>query len=262
MTAPSDVRIEIRGPAVWLIVDRPERRNALNDGAIDGLFDGLRRAEAEPEARAVVITGAGDRAFCAGADLTSTESPSEGRVAHHDRRGRIGELILAIRGHPLPVIARVNGLALAGGFGLMLACDLVVAAEGVEVGTPEVDVGLWPYMVSALIAREVPRKVAMEMMLTGRPLPVSDAVRWGFVNRVVPRDQLDPAMEELVDVLASKSPLILRLGKESFVRAQDMGLAEALSYLQAMLTLNLETEDVEEGVNAFLQKRSPSWRGR
>jgi enoyl-CoA hydratase/carnithine racemase len=260
--ATGEIRYQVRGSAVWLSIDRTEQRNALNDAAIEGLLDGLLRAAEEAGARAVVITGTGERAFCSGADLTSTMAPSEGRVQQHDRRGRIGELILAIRRHPLPVVARVNGAALAGGFGLMLACDLVVAADDVEVGTPEINLGLWPYMISAVILRNVPRKIALEMMLTGRRMPVSEAARWGMVNRVVPRDRLDRAVDELVSELASKSSLILRLGKESFARAEDMGLEEGLGYLQAMLTLNLETEDVVEGVSAFLQKRSPNWRGR
>jgi len=160
------------------------------------------------------------------------------------------------------VIARVNGIALAGGFGLMLGCDLVVAADDVEVGTPEINLGLWPYMISAVVARNVPRKIAMEMMLTGRRWSAAEAERWGMVNRTVPRAQLDTAVDELVEELATKSPLILRLGKESFRRAQDMSFDDALAYLGSMLTLNLETEDVAEGVSAFFAKRKPEWKGR
>jgi enoyl-CoA hydratase len=256
------IRYESHGPAIWLVIDRAKRSNALNDAAIEGLLEGLGRAADDPGARAVVITGAGDRAFCSGADLSSTMAPTDRRVEQHDRRGRIGELMLAIRQHPLPVLARVNGLALAGGFGLMVACDLVLAADDVEVATPEIDVGLWPYMISAVILRELPRKVGLELMLTGRRMRVDEAARWGLVNRVVPRQDLDAAVGEVVETLASKSPLVLRLGKESFVRAEDMGLEQALGYLQAMLTLNLETEDVVEGVRAFLEKRPPIWRGR
>src|SRR5262245_4280014 len=215
------VRYESHGSAAWLLIDRAECRNALNDEAIEGLLSGLDRAANDADARAVVITGAGDRAFCAGADLSTTMAPSEGRVEQHDRRGRIGALLLAIRRHPLPVVARVNGVALAGGFGLMLACDLVVAADDIEVGTPEIDVGLWPYMISAVILRELPRKVGLELMLTGRRMPVDQAARWGLVNRVVPRAELDAAVGEVVETLASKSPIVLRLGKESFVGAED-----------------------------------------
>jgi len=174
----------------------------------------------------------------------------------------MADLLLAVAKHPQPVVARVNGVALAGGFGLMLGCDLVVTADDVEVGTPEINLGLWPYMVSAVVTRNVPRKIVAEMLMTGRRFTAAEAERWGMANRVVSRERLDQAVQELVDELAGKSPLILRLGKESLFHAQDLGLPEALAYLQAMLTVNLESEDVAEGVSAFLQKRTPEWKGR
>jgi enoyl-CoA hydratase/carnithine racemase len=130
------------------------------------------------------------------------------------------------------------------------------------VGTPEINLGLWPFMISAVIARNVPRKIAAEMMLTGLRMPVSEAQRWGMVNRVVPRHELDDAVDQLVEELSSKSPMAMRLGKESFFRAQDMSFEESVDYLNAMLTLDLQSEDVAEGVSAFLQKRKPEWRER
>ena len=256
------VSYEVRGPAAWLTIQRPDRRNALNDAVVEGLIERLQRAADSDDVRCVVLTGAGDRAFCAGADLASTMTPQEGHVEQHHRRGRIGDLLLAIVLHPKPVLARVNGVALAGGFGLMVACDLVVAASDTEVGTPEVNLGFWPFMISAVLRRNVPRKVAMEMMLTGRRYSASEAERWGMVNRVVPRAELDRAVEDLVQTLASKSPLALRLGKESFARSEGMGLEESLAYLHAMLSLDLQSEDVAEGVSAFLEKRAPRWKGR
>jgi enoyl-CoA hydratase len=256
------VRFELRGPAAWLVIDREERRNALSDEVIEGLLGGLRHSTGEDAARCVVITGAGDRAFCAGGDLAGNLAPDQGRVASHELRGRVADLIKAIETHPQPVIARVNGVALAGGLGLMLACDLVVAADDVQFGTPEINLGLWPYMISAVIQRNLPRKAALDMMLTGRRVTADEGARWGMVNRVVPRELLDQTVQDLVTELASKSPLILSLGKRSFYRAQDMTLEDALAYLQAMLTVNLESEDVAEGVSAFLQKRTPQWKGR
>ena len=252
----------VRGSAARLVINRPSQSNALNAEAIDGLLAGLKRAAGDDSIRCVVVTGQGDRSFCSGADLASTVSPDETSVGQHDRRGRIGELLTAIGRHPKPVIARVNGVALAGGFGLMLACDLAVAADDAQMGTPEVNLGLWPFMISAVILRNVPRKVALEMMLTGRRLSASEAARWGMVNHVVPRAELDATVDELAGVMAGKSPLVLRLGKESFYRAQDMGFEEALSYLNAMLSVELQSEDVVEGVSAFLEKRPPSWKGR
>ena len=256
------VRYERRGSAVWLVIDQEERRNALSDDVIEGLLAGLERAATDEAVRVVVLTGQGDRAFCAGGDLTGNLAPGEGRVRSHDRRGAVAALLTAVLAHAKPVVARVNGVALAGGFGLMLACDIVVAAEDIEVGTPEINLGLWPYMISAVVLRNVPRKVMTEMMMTGRRISAVEAERWGMVNRVVPRTGLDEAMDELVGELASKSPLVLRLGKESLVRSQDLPLDEALAYLQAMLTVNLESEDVIEGVSAFLEKRKPEWKGR
>src|SRR5436190_8740486 len=242
------VRYEARGPAAWLVIDREDRRNALSDEVIEGLLGGLERAAKDPECHVIVVTGAGDRAFSAGGDLAGNLAPDDDRVQSHERRGAVARLLRAIAEHPQPVIARVNGVALAGGFGLMLGCDLVVAADDVEVGTPEINLGLWPYMISAVIVRNVPRKVALEMMLTGRRLSAREAERWGMVNRVVPRAGLDDAVEELAAELASKSPLAIRLGKASFTGAEDMGLEASMAYLNAMLTVDLESEDVAEGV--------------
>ena len=184
------------------------------------------------------------------------------RVAQHEARGALPELFRGMQECPKPIVARVNGHALAGGFGLMLACDLVIAADDAELGTPEINLGLWPHMITAVIHRNVPRKVALEMMLTGRRVRAPKAARWGMVNRAVPRAELDDAVAAVVGELASKSPLILALGKRSFYGSQDMSFDDALAYLQAMLTVNLEAEDVAEGVGAFLQKRPPEWKGR
>jgi enoyl-CoA hydratase/carnithine racemase len=251
---------ETRGPSAWLTINRPDRRNALNPEVIRELLKGLGRASGD-DVSSVVLTGAGDRAFCAGADLGGMV-PEGGRVGEHFQRGRMASLLLTMIHHPKPVIARVNGVALAGGLGVMLACDLVVAAEDAEFGTPEINLGLWPFMISAVIRRNVPRKLALEMMLTGRRVSAAEAERWGIVNRTVPRSELDGAIDELTAELAGKSPLVLRLGKESFARSEDMGLEEALAYLNAMLTVDLESEDVAEGVSAFVQKRRPEWKGR
>jgi enoyl-CoA hydratase len=254
------VLYRVFGQVARLTINRPDKRNALNEQVVEGLLAGLDRAAAEDSVRCLVLTGAGDRAFCAGADLTSTMAPDQGRDQQHHTRGRTGDLLVAVARHPLPVVARVNGTALAGGFGLMLACDLVVAANDVEVGTPEVNLGLWPFMISAVIARNVPRKIATEMMLTGRRVGAAEAERWGMVNRVVPRSELDEAVDQLLEELCSKSPVAMRLGKESFYQAQDMGFEESLAYLNAMLAVDLQSEDVAEGVSAFLQKRRPEWK--
>jgi len=256
-----DVRYDVRGAAAWVTIDREQQRNALSPEVVIGLRAAIGRVGDDDAARVAVITGAGERAFSAGGDLGGMSGEGS-RVAQHDARGALPKLFQAMQECPKPVVARVNGHALAGGFGLMLACDLVIAADDAEFGTPEINIGLWPYMISAVIQRNVPRKVALDMMLTGRRVTADEAGRWGMVNRVEPRANLDAAVDELVDELASKSPLILSLGKRSFYRSQDMSFEDALAYLHSMLTGNLEAEDVAEGVGAFLQKRPPEWKGR
>jgi enoyl-CoA hydratase/carnithine racemase len=227
---------------------------------VRGISDALSKAEEDEEIRAVVLTGSGDRAFCAGGDLGGMTDAS--KVAQHEMRAEVGDLFSQMRRSRLPIVARVNGHALAGGFGLMLACDLVVSVDTAQFGTPEINIGLWPSMITTVIQRDVPRKVALELMLTGRRMPADEALRWGIVNKVVPAAELDDALEELLTTLRSKSPLIAALGKRSFYRAEDMAFDDALQYLAGMLTVCLESEDTVEGVTAFLQKRPPEWKGR
>ncbi|MDP9067217.1 MAG: enoyl-CoA hydratase-related protein [Actinomycetota bacterium] len=254
------VLFERSGGVATIAIDRAERRNAISPEVVSGISSALEEAEKDRDLHAVVLTGTGDRAFCAGGDLGGMTAGS--KVDEHFVRAEIGALFEQMRALRLPIVARVNGHALAGGFGLMLACDLVIAVDDAELGTPEINIGLWPFMITAVIQRDVPRKVALELMLTGRRMPADEGARWGFVNRVVPRAQLDEAVGELTSVLGSKSPLIAALGKRAFYRAEDMPHRDALEYLAGMLTVCLGTEDTVEGVTAFLQKRPPDWKGR
>ena len=263
MNAPesvTSVTFERRDRVGLITIDRPDRRNAINADVVRGISSALDTAEADGELGVLVLTGAGDRAFCAGGDLGGMTDAS--KVAQHFIRSEVGDLFEQMRASRLPIVARVNGHALAGGFGLMLACDLVISADDAEMGTPEINLGLWPFMITAVIQRDLPRKVALELMLTGRRMKAEEAARWGFVNRVVPRADLDAAVAELTDQINSKSPLIAALGKRSFYRAEDMSHADALAYLSGMLTACLESEDTVEGVTAFLQKRAPEWKNR
>lgn len=248
------------GPVATITINRPERRNAISPEVTRALSESLARAEADDSVTVVVLTGSGDKAFCAGGDLGAMNS--EGAVSQHFSRAEVGELFQQMRRSRLPIMARVNGHALAGGFGLMLACDLVVASADAAMGTPEIDLGLWPFMITAVIQRDVPRKLALELMLTGRRLSAPEGERWGFVNRVVEREELDGAVAELTQSLASKSPLIAALGKRSFYRSEDMDFDESLEYLAGMLTVCLQSEDTAEGVSAFLQERAPEWKAR
>lgn len=255
-----EVRYEVQGGTAKLTIDREAARNALSPGVVAGLTEGLKRAEADPAVRAVVLTGAGQKVFCAGGDLGGLSG--EGFLALHDARRGYGQLLLALQGVSKPTVARVNGHALAGGLGLVLACDLAVATEDAGFGTPEIDRGLFPMMVMALLQRHVGRKRALELVLTGERLTAKQALEWGLVSRVVPAAELDAATEALANKLAGKSKAILSLGRRSFFTAEDLPLPQAVEFLASQLSLNVLTEDAAEGVTAFLEKRPPKWSDR
>jgi len=258
----SEVLYEVADAVARVTINRPERRNSMSYGVMRGLLESLRDARADDSVRVVVLAGAGDKAFCAGADLTGiAENASAAEV--HEGRGILADVFRAMYGLGKPTIARVRGYALAGGFGLALACDYVIASDDSKFGTPEVDVGLWPYMITVPILRSMPPKKALELMSTGRRVSAAEAERIGFVSRVVPAVELDSTVDELAATLASKSPLIMRWGRDSFYRVLEMPDSDdALAYLQNMLTITTTTEDAAEGVLAFIEKREPHWKGR
>jgi enoyl-CoA hydratase len=255
------VRYEVGDRRATITIDREEKRNALNAVVLEGILQGILTASADDGVAVIVLTGAGDKAFCAGADLGGIQADAS-KVQQHLARGAIVDVLEAMRRCGKPIVARVNGHALAGGFGLVCGTDLVVASQEATFGLPEVKSGLWPFVVSAVVRQRLPERIALELMMTGRRMDAEEAQRWGVVNRIAPASELDAVTDELVGELTSKSPMTLRLGKDSFYESQSMDTRAAMAYLHSMLGICLETEDVVEGITAFLQKREPVWKGR
>ena len=257
-----NVLVDVRDRVATVTLNRPERRNPLTAGMLRDLHAALAWCRDEPEVRVLVLTGAGDRAFCAGADLGSFEADVAELERHHDRH-RLVELFLLLQDLGKPIVGRINGHALAGGFGLACSCDLLLAVESATFGTPEINVGVWPAMIQAVLARNLPRKVLLEMELLGERWSASRLRELGLVNAVAPTlDDLDALTADVAGRLARKSPAVLRVGRDSFYRQQDMEFRAALEYLQSQLTLVTLSEDSREGVAAFFQKREPEFKGR
>lgn len=257
----AELEYEVADGIARLTINRPERRNSISYEVMRGLQASLAEARRDDDVRVVVITGAGDRAFCAGADLTGIADNS-GAIAAHDGRGSFAELFRDLWALGKPTIARVRGFALAGGFGLAMSCDFVIASDDAQFGTPEVNVGLWPYMITIPLLRSMPPRLVLELMMTGRRVDATEAAAVGLVNRVVPVAELDESVDSLAAELAAKSPVVMRLGKSAFYRVLDMDSDHALDYLQSMLTITTLSDDAAEGVAAFAEKREARWTGR
>ena len=252
------VRYEVDGAVARITIDRPERHNAMSFQVMQELGESIELARADDSVRVVVLTGAGERAFCAGADLGGIGS-NAGPTRMHEARGGPAAIFKALWHVGKPTIARVRGYCLAGGFGLALSCDFVVASEDSTFGAPEIDIGLWPYQITVPLIRSMPPKVALDLMLTGRKVKAAEGERMGFVSRLVPAADLDAAVDELAATLAGKSAVVTRWGRNAFYRAVDMAGEEALDYLHAMLTVATHTDDAAEGLTAFAEKRAPKW---
>jgi enoyl-CoA hydratase len=244
-----------------IALDQPDTRNALSDELLDDLIAALEAARADAAVRCVVLTSTHERIFSAGANLGGFAGDTT-LVEKHFGTTRFPRLFRTIGELGKPTICAANGHVLAGALGIALACDLILAREGAQFGTPEINVGVFPFMIMALIYRNVPRKKTNELLLLGEQISAHEAERIGIVNKVVPAEEFEGAVAEWAGKLASKSPVIMRLGKDAMFRQQDMAFEEALDFLRSQLSLAMTTEDIVEGVQAFFEKREPKWKGR
>jgi enoyl-CoA hydratase/carnithine racemase len=255
----NDLLYEVRNRVAFLTINREDRRNAISQKMILSFLDRLADVDQDNQIGAVCLTGAGEKAFCSGADLGVTlaeqgENPMSGPRNY-------ARLLKQMAKCGKPIVARVNGPCLAGGMGLMLSCDIVIARNDAYFRTPEVNVGIFPMMVGALLYRNLPRKMAVDMALTGRKIPAPEAERMGMITRAVVPDRLDIEVEDTLKMLVSKSPIGTRIGKEAFRVMSDMPFEDAVDYLCEALGRVISTQDALEGMTAFLQKRPPKFTG-
>ena len=265
-TAPSGAQAEkvlydVDGGVATITLNDPETRNALSAELIEGLVGSLQRARDEEQVRCVVLRSSHEKTFSSGANLAgfSADMPL---VHKHFAGERFVDLFKLIGELGKPTLCAANGHVLAGSLGIALACDLIVAKDTATFGTPEINVGLFPFMIMALIFRNVPRKKANEMMLLGERLSAAEALEAGIVNKVVSAEEFDEAVADWARRLAGKSPALMKLGKDAVYRQMDMPFDEALDFLRSQLSIAFTTEDVQEGVRAFFEKREPEWKGR
>jgi len=241
----------------YVTINREPQRNALTSEALALFHEYLDEAEKDANVRALMVTGAGEKAFCTGAQLSGAVT-----TGGMDIFASYAGLLDRIVGFPKPTVARVKGFCLAGGMGFMLACDIVIASDDSKFGTPEVNVGLWPMMIGALIFRNVLQKKAMEMILLGERLSAQEALAMGLITRVVPAADLDEEVKKVLAILTSKSPIGMRMGKQAFYAAAKLPLNEALVFLSEKIKEVAGTDDAREGITAFMEKRQPNFTGK
>ena len=256
ITSP-ELDITQRGPALWLTITREERRNAMSHGVLAGMAQAISAAQSDRHVRAIVITGAGTKAFCAGADLQSAKAFT---TDYSDPVGHLAQLLRVAKASNVPLIARVNGACMAGGMGLMSMCDMAVAARHAVFGLPEVKVGVFPAQVLSVLQHLIPRRKLAEMCLTGEPLTSAEALELNLVNYV--DDDVDAKLQWLLERLLDKSPAAIRRGLYTMKKIEAMAFEESMSFTESQIALFTLTEDAREGQKAFQEKRKPVWAGQ
>ena len=255
------LRYDVAEGVATIALDQPDTRNALSTELLGELRDALLAARDDAAVRVVVLTSTHERVFSSGANLAGFGS-DETPVQKYQGIDLLPSIFRLLGELGKPSLCAANGHVLAGALGLALACDLIIAREGVRFGTPEINVGVFPFMIMALIYRNVGRKKTNELLLLGEQISAEEAERIGIVNRVLSAEEFDAGVADWAAKLAAKSPVMMRLGKDAMWRQLDMGIVDALDYLRAQLGLAFTTEDIVEGVSAFFEKRDPEWRGR
>ena len=258
--ANDSVILEKKGAALWITINRPEKRNAMNADVIAGIADGYRRAHDDAEVRAIVLTGAGEKAFCAGADLANSGSAFAQDFSKPN--GDLADLMRLSQNATKPAIARVNGVCMAGGMGLLCMTDMAISAEAAIFGLPEVKVGVFPMQVLALLQSIAPPRLVNEWCITGEPFDAHAAKNAGLLNHIVPAAELDAKVEWLISRITDKSPTAIRRGKYAMRAIASMSFDESIAYLEGQITILSMTEDAKEGLKAFAEKRKPIWPGK
>jgi enoyl-CoA hydratase/carnithine racemase len=256
-SAPPELLTEMRGPVLWLTINREDKRNAVTPGVLAALADALTAANRDRAVRAVVITGAGARAFCAGADL---QSGTSFKFDYSEPHVSFANLFRQAKQSTVPLIARVNGACMAGGMGIMAMCDMVVSAPHAVFGLPEVKVGIFPAQVLSVIGNLLPRRVLAEMCLTGEPISAAQALEYHLVNQV--SEDLDAGVQALLGRMLDKSPAAIRRGLYTMKKIEAMAFEESMAFTESQIGLFALTEDAAEGQLAFREKRKPVWTGR
>jgi len=252
-----ELRAERRGAVLWLTIDREARRNAMSHAVLAGLAREIEAAQGDREVRAIVITGAGSKAFCAGADLQAAQAFT---TDYSEPYGHLAQVLRKAKASHVPLVARVNGACMAGGMGLLAMCDLAVAARHAVFGLPEVKVGVFPAQVLSVLQDLIPRRKLAELCITGEPITADEALAFGLVNYV--DDDLDRRLDWLLARLLDKSPAAIRRGLYTMKKIERMAFEESMSFTESQIALFTLTEDAKEGQAAFQQKRPPEWKGR